>query len=236
MLLANRSGFLVKPKITAKNYVQDGLIHAWDAIENAGFGKFSANITTWADLVGNNHLNCKNVGFNGNWAIFNGDGMAVYTKYAYQINPDNRTLECVYVAENKFTKQYVATTVAMCIQGYGNYLLIVPGRGWTTYPKYLSPNPENGISVTITYNLKSVTGGWCNGSPLTKSGSDYDIDPTNWGISIGASAGNNNTSSFGTMVKPFIGRVGCVRIYEKQLSESEIEANYAVDKVRFNLP
>ena len=39
--------------ITAKSYVQDGLIAMWDGIENAGWGVHDMNATMWKDLTGN---------------------------------------------------------------------------------------------------------------------------------------------------------------------------------------
>ena len=36
---------------TAK-YVQDGLVGFWDSLENAGFGRFDANVAAWKDLTG----------------------------------------------------------------------------------------------------------------------------------------------------------------------------------------
>ena len=41
--------------LSAKSYVQDGLVAMWDGIENAGWGTHDANATTWVDLTGNGH-------------------------------------------------------------------------------------------------------------------------------------------------------------------------------------
>ena len=38
--------------LSAKDYVQDGLIAMWDGIENAGWGVHDANATMWKDLTG----------------------------------------------------------------------------------------------------------------------------------------------------------------------------------------
>ena len=39
-------------KLSAKSYVQDGLVAMWDGIENAGWGVHDASATTWTDLIG----------------------------------------------------------------------------------------------------------------------------------------------------------------------------------------
>ena len=37
--------------LSAKDYIQDGLVAMWDGIENAGWGKHDENATEWVDLV-----------------------------------------------------------------------------------------------------------------------------------------------------------------------------------------
>ena len=37
--------------VTARDYIQDGLVAMWDGIENAGWGKHDENATNWVDLV-----------------------------------------------------------------------------------------------------------------------------------------------------------------------------------------
>ena len=39
--------------LSSANYVQDGLVAQFDALENAGVGQYSASATVWKDLVGN---------------------------------------------------------------------------------------------------------------------------------------------------------------------------------------
>ena len=40
-----------RPKPSARDYIQDGLVAMWDGIENAGWGKHDDNATEWVDLV-----------------------------------------------------------------------------------------------------------------------------------------------------------------------------------------
>lgn len=37
--------------LSAKSYIQDGLVAMWDGIENAGWGTHDPNATTWKDLI-----------------------------------------------------------------------------------------------------------------------------------------------------------------------------------------
>jgi hypothetical protein len=44
--------------LSAKDYIQDGLIAMWDGIENAGWGEHDPYATVWKDLVGDDDLVC----------------------------------------------------------------------------------------------------------------------------------------------------------------------------------
>ena len=55
MLIAGRSASAVDMKLTAKSYVQNGLMAMWDGIENVGWGRHSNSTTTWVDLAGNGY-------------------------------------------------------------------------------------------------------------------------------------------------------------------------------------
>ena len=53
MLVAERNGMMVASKLTAKSYVQDGLIAMWDGIENVGWGRHEDSPAIWKNLVQN---------------------------------------------------------------------------------------------------------------------------------------------------------------------------------------
>jgi hypothetical protein len=77
-----------KRGLSAKDYVQDGLIAMWDGIENAGWGKHSDNPTMWTDLTGNGYDLVGNadgsVVFNPNCVSFEGGGVE---KTLYHLAP-----------------------------------------------------------------------------------------------------------------------------------------------------
>jgi len=54
----------------------------------------------------------------------------------------------------------------------------------------------------------------------------------NCGFNIGADSAG---TQYG-IEHPFIGKIYCVRIYNRALSADEIQHNYKIDKERFNLP
>ena len=60
---AGTGAFVVGPDInpiSARSYVNDGLIAMWDGIENAGWGQHNSSATTWKDLIGTNDLDTMN--------------------------------------------------------------------------------------------------------------------------------------------------------------------------------
>lgn len=55
-MVAARNGILVGGKLTARDYVQDGLVAMWDGIENIGLSlPHDDSTTTWKDLSGNGY-------------------------------------------------------------------------------------------------------------------------------------------------------------------------------------
>lgn len=52
-MIANRFNPLgAKRRLSAKYYIQEGLIHQYDAIENVGYGEHSNETVVWRDLIG----------------------------------------------------------------------------------------------------------------------------------------------------------------------------------------
>ena len=55
MLIGMRNAMLAGAGLSAKSYIQDGLVAMWDGIENAGWGVHDPNATVWKDLSGNGY-------------------------------------------------------------------------------------------------------------------------------------------------------------------------------------
>lgn len=62
-------------EITARDYVQTGLLAMWDGIENAGFGQHSDTLDVWKDLSnnGNDAVKFGNPVVTSNAVDFSGD-------------------------------------------------------------------------------------------------------------------------------------------------------------------
>lgn len=210
--------------LTARSYVQDGLIAMWDGIENAGWGTHVAAATTWKDLSGNGYdLTLMNgAHFDANSLITAGRNsvsalLSTTLPYAtievcafYDSSRSSSRLVCF---GNSIDSSRLLKCAPNGIQYYnGNYVITVSEsksmRTWAaTYSDAATPYIDGQLATgTVSTNR-------------------WDYRTGTFGLS-----GSNNYSSWN-----FVGNYYCVRLYSRALTADEIAANYAVDKARFNL-
>ena len=246
------------PIPSAAEYVQDGLVAMWDAIENAGYGEHDpysftvvnladsdfADITLPADrwIIEDNHIvSTTNTGI---WVSYP-------TIQWYQEN---------MLAVDGYTAEIVCT-VSKGYKNYPNILSIAQGCGFAW----------NGESVRPTlYSFSTYAGNSGVGTSLN-SGSLYAIEPKDFlhrfslvctiGINtyfyvdnysnMFAKGGLTGDQYFPSRNRIFIGcdfwnqinansqnagwEWGCVRIYNRALTSEEVAHNYFIDQKRFNL-
>ena len=240
MLIAGRNGMAVKFPVTAKNYVQDGLIHMYDGLENTGYGTHDSTTATWRDLAGSGggmDLSCTNVSWGDDHASFSGNGYAINN--SQWVIADGKTLECCYmtsspgpfelvnvsVSDNK-TAGYYRLVVRMTNNNNNPLVYFANGRNYSAYTRYRQGDASSGATISVRADKNAIVDAFFNASAMTAYGADYNIDGSQ-GICIG---GANATTRL------YTGRVYCVRLYSRKLSTEELQANDAVDKIRFNLP
>lgn len=230
MMLAARGIFLAarrSRKPTAKSYVQDGLIAMWDGIENAGWGVHDASATTWKDLVGQNDMTFAEpsaITVLGDAMQFTKESVSTGGRSMMASAPSNVVMVdiCISCVSGFSSNQniFLGPTSAN-----GQNLLSViaanRNRGFVcTVGPMLGPGESDIGSCTIA---TTGSAGWKNGVALTPSsdnGSGYINDGY---VALCAGALQNF-------------KVHSLRLYSRALTAAEIAANYAVDKVRFNLP
>ena len=228
--------FMPKPKLTARDYVQDGLIAMWDGIENAGAGVHDANATTWVDLIGGIELS---ILAGGTW----GDSYLETDGANLAVQQSSNSLSSVFADMKHFQ---TAFSVDDAVQSMESKALIhyreslqngklrcgvsrITGRtcmGVNQTIDVTATDETRSYACSSYPNAGTVDGVWVDGQPVSMLGT-YSVGEYGSGLSIG---GNNNGS-----VK-CAGRVYCLRIYSRSLTDQEIAANYAIDKERFNLP
>ena len=243
MALINLRNALMSGKRTptAKDYVQNGLVAMWDGIENAGWGTHDASATTWKDLIGDNDFT---ITPNGIWGADNINNGTNYNQIAYR--NDFNLLDAPLTQEvvmQYLGRQNTQNTLVLHISQWheGNSmrrgLMVIGGQ----YFKFATatnnsmlvnvPTTSTPISLVSTYstNPNIINGVFVNGSSSSLvaglADSWFYSDAT--GVCIGNRASNNR----GTNIK-----VHRIAFYSRALTASEIAANYAIDKARFNLP
>ena len=224
--------FMRRPRYTARDYVQTGLIAMWDGEWNEGWGVHNANATVWKDLVGNCHLDDLFVdsaysptsGFGDDYWWFTG-GMSRWRKQNATIT--YKTAELVSFQPNEQYTSFCGGSENYNLGGY--FGSVVMGSSSSPYPS-ISRNTDSVSVYSYTIGTEgdsSTYTAYREGSLLSK------------GV---LGAGNNYVAdevAIGTVVRRQLfvtPRIYCVRLYSRALTADEVAHNYAVDKERFNLP
>lgn len=228
---------------TAKDYVQNGLIAMWDAIENTGWGTHDAEATAWVDLVrpncaikfnllsgdtwGSDNLTTSqahNLGgvYGGGW-YFDGTGVSNTI--------DGKTIELVFRLES------VSRTPGQAFQWAtlsGGPFAMSTAWGYFRFTGGSNGNygNDNNSFNMVPYVGSSFDGAFSlpiSGAALYNNGS---LARSNFSYIGGADA--RYSMCFGVMGQSSV-KWKSIRMYDKTLSAAEIAANYAVDAERFNL-
>ena len=214
----------------------------WDGIENAGWGVHEDNPPTWKDLTSN--------GYDITWNITPG-GFACHTIYddavgngypgygwGYNLNIGSWTwIEAVFLWDGTggSTSQRLVFTfsdgTALNLSTYNDTNTI---RGVV-----LRTGSQRAFTVGATANVinarQCVQMGRSSGLRVYVNGVDCVVGaesavgwtPTTSGMYIGAE---------GNTMRGFNGKIYGIRIYDRELTDNERLANYAVDKARFSIP
>lgn len=261
-IAAQRNKAVEGISLTAKDYVQDGLVAMWDGIENAGWGLHDANATVWKDLT-----------------MLTGDAV----KVGSPTWTDNAGVTSGF--DNIFQVAFNNSSALLtAVQGGNVTVEICFSHDYPTFSirSPLSIEDSDGSSSTyrilqvFQYQQNGYQSAWFNKNATNLSsatpeavGSNFGTysvtvsvaNPTAtivpyWNGDIGVGITQDQTLSFTfdpTQIETFgvstwylrIGRTHntfmnarfhSIRIYSRALTAEEIAHNYAVDKERFNLP
>ena len=245
--------------IQETNYVTDGLVLHYDGINNTGNGHAS-DVATWKDLSGNGNdgiLNGfnddENNGWNANYLKFDGVNDSIVT-----------SKEIDYKGSKAITVQFVDVNgifdnlnLAMLFESSynfndveGGYLIDTREHGekgdlaFATSKKGYGYNAKNGKNIlksgnqmyTVICNNMNTHDNYISFFTNLDQANVEEIVPHNTNITnlsfanhkfyIGA---RNNAQYFAKM------NLGSIRVYNKALSQEEIQKNYQIDKARFNI-
>lgn len=244
--------------LSAKSYVQGGLIAMWDGIENASWGEHMDDVSNgWKNLVSGEVLNVSagytfkkdhlDLSANADGTATNISGTPFFTAWCNAVDAKTLTFEVATQTDAPESGDFAATVRNnistnsvygfVCIQStvcQGNTNASGSGYYWLRHPN--SWAGTNHIALTF--------------APSTEEGR---IDASLFRNAVNVVSGtvpnsSGTTPNFSPLKDVYwlVGkkkkyqnkpadRVYCCRIYNRTLTASEIAANYAIDRERFKL-
>ena len=214
------------------NYVQDGLVAAWDGIGNAGVGVHANDTAVWKDVIGGYEFALTNVTVNVDRMTFAGSTTSYGTLDAAGTAATfdaakNGTLEIVF-ASRSLNAQVLLQTPANNGMTFGysqSAASIVPFSGSVNKPLFPVTLRQGEVySFAVRYSSGAPVSALANGENLNSPNGGY------WSPGEGDETfvGNRASNAHG-----FPGTIYCIRLYSRQLTDAEIIANCAVDAKRF---
>lgn len=222
-------------------YITDGLIHRWDAINNTGDGHDST-ATVWKDLVGNVDLT----------KVVDGD----WTDDALDFpNTTSTNTGRSWTSSNAITDS-TNMTIEVCLEPYGSIGAVAWFTGYSVNHNkmigILSSDVSvcgyanagtNGCAITgfssltevksivATYtDTTQVDTYYVNGVAKTKNCTHTYGRSKVTNMIIGGYGGTASGNTY-----PYSGKIHAIRVYNRVLTANEIAQNYAVDVARFGL-
>ena len=218
--------------LSAKSYVQDGLVAMWDGIENAGWGTHDSSATVWKDLVGDT-----------DFTIY--DSSTTFTDQSLKMAYANIANRCAtsknfdFVAIEIYGKYQEGSRILFIDNSSPYRCALIFQTNLTTLQttngvtKMFSigdrSSYNNKMGLSVEYNASYK----CNGAVFNGVNRPLIDDSNSWVIPY------HNCFSLGArmdwITNVFAGEFFNIRIYNRALTGAEIAHNYAVDKERFGL-
>ena len=240
--------YKMKEETSTNDYIQDGLVLHLDGINNTGEGDTKHNLSTtvWKDLSGNNNdATLQNVNF-GNaesgWRsnCLKLDGVDDYAAIvdSETMKPDGQTIEIVFNRTGEASGntdssrrgiifvRWHGYTVELNAIDANNTFSMSYGRTNTGYLQSSSRaqlNKKYHIGATYQNNVSKM---YLNSAYE----SEQSITPAPYDTSMNeARIGQYNDKAYTKA------NIYAIRMYNRALSEEEMEHNYNIDKIRFGL-
>ena len=225
-MIAARGTMLGGAHAWTNPYITDCLVAMFDGEWNAGGGVHDAAANTWKNLTGNGELvysngitiNDDSVGFAFGASVYSNNNMGLTTS-----NVLHGEL-CIEMASPPLNEQYAqfasspSRIFANAYSSRGGISLLSGQLGhgnWPTGKHTMSVNwPSNELHIdSVLRDTVTTKDSWSLRTKSTVIGNVF-ADSSNRG---------------------FNGKVYCIRLYSRALTDDEIAANDEVDKKRFNL-
>lgn len=217
---------------TSVGYIKNGLVAHWDGVENAGRGVHDSAATVWKDLVAGRQFSLYNVAVEDNAMVFAGaqtsygELSAADTAATFE-NASDGTLEIVYASRSTSGSQIILQSS----EASGHQATIWQGNRFNAACGHANNSPYFNFTsgkatniVSVLYTSAKPGRARVNGNYLTSDGLDC------W-------SGATDVTTIGTRTSkannPFNGAIYSIRVYNRKLTNEEIDANHAIDRKRF---
>ena len=214
--------------VSQNDYVRDGLILYYDAINNTGSGH-SNTATTWKDLSGNGNdgtivgiSSTQESGWNDNYLQL--DGVKDYAYCNMVVPGDNCTIEIVAKYESGL--YMLRSDAGLRTYIYSTYT----NKGYPTEVSSNFVNSDDNISNRVLkYSTDNGKSTYCNYYNAAK-GETKEFEDTSDAAFLSIGSFLNTEWSQGSKEKIY-----AVRIYNRALTDNEIRANFLMDKEKYGI-
>ena len=236
LLAVATAGLASADVLSARSYIQRGLVANWDGIENSvgmdGFGRHDATAKAWTDLVSGFRFTLNNVTIGDSYLEFNGSnayGELNKACAALAFPAGEKTVEVVVrfdsdAASNVALHGPSSSGVAL---GYSSDPSVPAGNINKNCKAYAPPTVgEIGCYSTVYQSSDNTP------SALSFNGEAVDSCKNNlyWsGANTSAYIGRRSSGT----TSPLTGRIYAIRVYNRALTAEEIAENNAIDRARF---
>lgn len=226
-----------KKGLSADSYIQDGLVAMFDGQWNSGRGVHSASPNVWVDLIGDNDLNVMLDN------VIIGDNYLQNTSYSSCIAYKSRVIPCgtqeIVMQVDDYDPAKSAFVIANNVNGYrGNFhwsynsfsSLMTGSLGRESRSYFSYPITDRGIHTCSASGLTESPVATCimDGALQTDTRTTTGREGSHSYFVLGGL--DPREGIYGTKCKVF-----CVRLYNRNLSQTEILHNQHIDNIRFNL-
>ena len=208
-------------EVGKSEYITDGLILYLDGINNTRNGHIT-DTNVWEDLSGNNYdVTMENIILNNNNMYFNGTDSKIYSNNSINAVSVEMVLELEEYNQYYYIASFGSRDKILAWNAKTNKGFSL-GNGKN---QYFVDNLYKLTSISVQYNPDKM---YLNSERL-----EQNVSAESWGrapshpFTIGCYGTSNNYR-----VK---GKIYAVRVYNKALTEEEIQHNYKVDKFRFGI-
>ena len=201
------------------DYINDGMILLLDGLQNTREGH-SASTNVWEDLSGNNYdVTMENIQINNNNMYFSGTNSKMYSENNINAVSVEMVLE---LEETEQIEQYIAY--------FGSTDKIL---AWSpTENAFLLGNNKKRYSIDKLYKLSSIS--------VQYNPDAMYLNSKELGLNVG-SEGWMYGQKYPFMISGYSngwrmkGKIYSIRVYNRALTQEEINHNYMVDKARYGI-